>query len=215
MYRAYIDAVLLAGGTPLLIPAADYPDERLREALGRIDVLLLSGGGDIDPRRYGRNPVATLGDIDWERDSTELSAVDWALTNDRRVLGICRGAQLLAVATGGTLIQDLPASGYEQHIDPRHDHGYAALMHPVKTQPESLTSKILDGLSEVNSHHHQAVESPGEFLKATAWTGDGAVEALEGPNVLGVQWHPEFIISRDHRHARVFQWLVSGEEGLS
>ena len=214
LYRAYTDAILLAGGTPMVIPAADYSPTRLEEALSRIDVLLLSGGGDIDPRRYGASPTATLDAIDWQRDETELQALSWALKSETRVLGICRGAQMLAVATGGTLIQDLPGAGYEQHVDPRHDRGYAALFHSLKTLPDTITAKVIADLTEVNSHHHQAVDSPGQVLIPTAWTGDGVIEALEGPNLLAIQWHPEFLVSVDDRHLRPFQWLVNGERGL-
>ena len=214
LYRAYTDAILLAGGTPLVIPAADYSVARLQEALSCIDVLLLSGGGDIDPRRYGASPTTTLDEIDWQRDQTELQAMEWALKAEVRVLGICRGAQMLTVATGGTLIQDLPAAGFEQHIDPRHDRGYAVLFHSLKVQPDTVTAEMVGDLTEVNSHHHQAVDSPGHLLTPTAWTGDGVIEALEGPNLLALQWHPEFLVSADDRHMRPFQWLVNGEGGL-
>lgn len=214
LYRAYVEAILLAGGTPMVIPSANYSDGRLEEALESVDVVMLTGGGDIDPVRYHALPQATLDQVDWERDETELRTVKWALKRQRRVLGICRGAQLLVVATGGELVQDLPAAGYEQHIDPRHDRAYAALFHGLTTQPDTVTARVLDGLTEVNSHHHQGIQSPGSVLTPVAWTGDGVVEALEGPDLLAIQWHPEFLISVDQRHVRPFAWLINGERGL-
>lgn len=211
LYRAYTDAILLAGGIPVVIPAAHFSEAALTEVLGHLDAVLLSGGGDIDPSHYRAKPVTTLDEVDAERDETEIRTVEWCMRNGRRVLGICRGAQMLAVANGGTLVQDLPGAGYEPHIDPRHDRGYAALQHPVKVLPDTLTARVLGGVSDVNSHHHQAVEDPGA-LTATAWTGDGVIEAIEGAGLLGVQWHPEFLISGDSTHLRPFQWLVHGEE---
>lgn len=212
LYRAYTDAILRAGGIPVVIPAAHFTGPALREVLGHLDAVLLSGGGDIDPRHYGEKPMTTLDEVDAERDETELRTVAWCQETGRRVLGICRGAQLLAVANGGTLVQDLPAAGYEPHMDPRHDRGYAAMQHPIKVLPDTLTSRVLDGVAEVNSHHHQAVDDPGR-LTATAWTGDGVIEAIEGDQMLGVQWHPEFLISGEKAQLRPFQWLVHGEGG--
>ena len=211
LYRSYIDAILLAGGTPIVIPAARYEEGALEAVLQFVDALLLSGGGDIDPLLYGSRVKTTLDSVDSERDETELRAIEWSRASGIRVLGVCRGAQMLAIAAGGSLIQDLPAAGFEEHVDPRHNSVYATMMHPIKVLPETLTSRVLAGVTEVNSHHHQAVEDPGSLV-ATAWTGDGVIEAIEGPGMLGVQWHPEFLLSTDKEHLRPFQWLVNGEE---
>lgn len=212
LHQNYIDAVLAAGGTPLMVPTSFTEDDgRLERALGAADVLLLAGGGDIQPAIYGAEPATTLDQVDPLRDEVEMRALAWARNAQRRVLGICRGAQMLAVASGGTLVQDLPSAGFGPHVDVRHDRTYAGLRHVVKADPGSLAERVLGGLAEVNSQHHQAVCDVGAPLVVTAWSADGVVEALEGPNVLGVQWHPEVVWSQDRRHLRPFQWLVSGE----
>jgi len=212
LHQSYIDSVTAAGGVPLLVPACFADDDgRLERALDVADVLLLAGGGDIAPSAYGAEAATTLDHVDPVRDEVELRAVAWARSRETRVLGICRGAQLLAVAAGGTLIQDLPAAGFALHVDVRHDREYAGLQHVVKAEPGSLAERMLGGLEEVNSHHHQAVDDVGDGLVATAWSADGVIEAVEGQNVLGVQWHPESAIAKDPRHLRPFQWLVNGE----
>jgi putative glutamine amidotransferase len=132
----------------------------------------------------------------------------------KRVLGVCRGAHLLAVGAGGSLVQDLPSAGMDGHRASRADSGYADARHTVKVEPSTLTEQILDGLTEINSQHHQSILDPGDGLTVTAWAPDGAVEAIEGAGVLGVQWHPEFLIQDDSRHLRPFRWLVHGQEGL-
>lgn len=205
----YVAAVEAAGGSPLLVPGIPIGHDRLHELLERLDALLLSGGGDIDPSRYGAAPNDELEELDPGRDELELAAVQWALGSNRRVLGICRGAQLMAVATGGTLVQDLPSSGYTGHKDPTG--GYATATHRVKAEPGSLTDKLLRHAALVNSHHHQAVEHPGSFLQPTAWSEDGVIEALEGPQWLAIQWHPEVGLSHSPHHLRPFEWLVHAE----
>lgn len=212
LHHAYIDSVLAAGGIPVMVPASFAgDDDRLEQALDVADVLLLAGGGDIDPATYGAKPVTTLDHVDRLRDELELRALRWALKRGTRVLGVCRGAQLMTVGTGGTLVQDLPAAGFGLHVDVRHDREYAAMSHAVKTEPGSLAEWVLSGLEEVNSHHHQAVCTAQAPLVATAWSADGVIEAVEGPNLLGVQWHPEAAITRDAKHLRPFQWLVNAE----
>lgn len=205
----YVAAVEAAGGTPVLVPGIPIGRDRLHGLLERVDALLLSGGGDIDPSRYGAVPRAELDELDPGRDELELAALEWATTSNRRVLGICRGAQLMAVATGGTLLQDLPSSGYTGHKD--QSGGYATAAHRIKTEPGSLADELLGNAVEVNSHHHQAVEHPGYFLHPTAWSEDGVVEALEGPHWLAVQWHPEVGLTHSAHHLRPFQWLVHQE----
>ncbi|MFF5258190.1 gamma-glutamyl-gamma-aminobutyrate hydrolase family protein [Actinomadura viridis] len=212
LHRAYVDAVIAAGGTPLLVPSA-LVDHRLAEALRPAGALLLTGGGDIQPERYGAVASTTLLEVDLDRDEAELRAFRAARERGLRVLGVCRGAQIMAVATGGTLVQDLPARGLPSHLDASEGAGYAALRHPVKTEPGSLADHLLAGMDTVNSHHHQAIADPGELLRPTAWAPDGVIEAVEGPDVLGVQWHPELDVRADRRHLRAFQWLVHGERG--
>lgn len=212
LHHGYVEAVVAAGGVPLLVPATGADAGSLLErSLEAADALLLAGGGDIDPARYGAATRTTLDHVDPVRDEIELRAIDWAQRSEARILGICRGAQMLAVAGGGTLVQDLPAAGFSLHVDVGSNRRYAGLRHVVKSEPGSLADQVLGGMEEVNSHHHQAVLETGDLVSATAWSDDGVIEAVEGPNVLGIQWHPEVALMKDDRYLRPFQWLTSGE----
>lgn len=210
---AFIRAVAGAGGTPVLIPSAIDATDMVDEALNAVDVLLLSSGGDVHPSMYGQDPRTTLDAVDRRRDRMELRAVEVARRQGKRVLGVCRGAQLLCVATGGTLFQDLVAEGFRGHVDDSHDRGYATLMHRVKAEVGSTVDRVLSGLDTVNSHHHQAIRDVGGVLTATAWAEDGVIEAVEAPGLLGLQWHPETLVAADERHLEPFRWLVAGERG--
>lgn len=207
---AYVRSVLGAGGTPVLLPSL-IDEALIDEPLNRVDALLLSGGGDVHPAEYREQPRVSLDSVDRHRDRMELRALRTAMNDGKRVLGICRGAQLLVVATGGSLFQDLPAEGYFGHADERHDRGYATLRHGIKTEVGSCAERAVAGLAEVNSHHHQAIRDTGNTLIATAWSHDGIIEAVESPGLLGLQWHPESLITTDNRHHEPFRWLVHGE----
>jgi putative glutamine amidotransferase len=166
--------------------AADPPDADL---LGRLDGLLLAGGADIDPERYG-SPAHPRTVSRPDRDAGELALLDAALRAGLPVLGVCRGMQLLAVAAGGSLHQHLPeVCGHERHQPAPGRYGH----HPVTVVEGSALHAILGPVAHVNSHHHQAVVDPGT-LTVTARAGDGVIEAVEDPArrfVVGVQWHPE------------------------
>jgi putative glutamine amidotransferase len=185
---SYSRAVQRAGGLALLLP----PDPEPLEVLDRVDALVLTGGSDIDPATYGAEPhPATLGTVP-ERDEFELALARAALERDMPVLGICRGMQLLNVACGGGIEQHLPdVVGHENH---RHTPGVFA-DHEVRLEPGSLAERVVGRDREgVKSHHHQAIDAPGDGLVASGWADDGVVEAIEAPDrrfALGVLWHPE------------------------
>jgi len=188
--RRYADRVSAAGGIPVLLPPV--PD--IEEALDRLDAVVLSGGGDIDPARYGAPPAAETRSVRAERDTAELALFDAALARRLPVLGICRGMQVINVARGGSLHQHLPAVvGHDGHAPLPGAFG----SHPVRITPGSRLGGILDGdEADVPTHHHQAVDRLGSGLTATAWTADGIIEAFEldageSPFVLAIQWHPE------------------------
>lgn len=195
LMNTYIQAVLNAGGIPLLIPN-NIPDEHLRDMLQQLDGLLLTGGGDIHPDRYGGHNHVRLYNVDPERDRTELTLLQAAERTRMPFLGICRGFQVINVAFGGTLYEDIS----EQHLDARkHDYypdwprDYFA--HEVDVNPDSQMGHILNQQGIwVNSLHHQAVRRIAPELLITARAPDGIVEGLEMPGYpfgLGVQWHPE------------------------
>ena len=203
LHRGYVDAVWRVGATPLVVVPG--PAERMHEVLGLAEAVLVSGGGDVDPSCYGAITGAALMDLDPDRDAVEIAAVHWAMAGGRRVLGICRGAQVLNVALGGDLVQDLPGAGFHGHWRLEDE---TSPVHDIACTPGSAAEAALGGATRVNSIHHQAVRTPGQGLTVTAWSPDGVVEAIEGEGVLGVQWHPERLAAADPRHLAPFSWLV-------
>lgn len=206
VFHGYVDAVWAAGAMPLLVPTAPLADENACAALLHdVDGLLVTGGGDVGPALYGGPDSAVVAEIDPDRDRIEAALVRAAVDEGRRVLGICRGIQLVAAALGGTLVQDLPQAGYEGHWEEERQF---EPVHAIKVEPGSLAERAAAGAPEVNSIHHQAVADPGPFLRASAWSPDGVIEAVEADGVLGVQWHPERLLDYDARHLAPFKWLV-------
>lgn len=203
----YVDAVRRAGGRPaLVLPGDDTPPEEL---LKRFDALLLVGGGDVDPARYGHEPHATIYGLEPDRDDLETELLHTADRTGLPTLAICRGMQVMNVAFGGTLIQHLPDhDAYLPHGTPSgRDH----LAHDVKAAPGSRLAEAAGAeVLTCSTHHHQGVDRLGEGLAATGWSEDGLVEAVErdGGWMLGVQWHPEDTASEDPRQQALFDALV-------
>ena len=210
--QSYLQALELAGGVPMLIPITDR-ESTLRRLYECMDGLLLVGGVDIDPAHYGESHHPELGKVDAQRDWTELALTPWALTDGLPVLGICRGIQTLNVAVGGSLWQDIAAQVPDALWHTYYpDYPYNRLSHSVKPEPESHLAEILvDPEVQVNSLHHQAVKDVGEGLWVTARSPDGMIEGLEGTGdawVVGVQWHPEWLLNDDPRMRRLFEAFV-------
>ncbi|MEV0899044.1 gamma-glutamyl-gamma-aminobutyrate hydrolase family protein [Actinoplanes sp. NPDC049802] len=187
----YVEAVRLAGGRAVLLP----PDDRDPDVLDRLDGLILSGGPDVQPVRYGRRAhPETVTHPD--RDAGELTLLRAALDRDLPLLGVCRGMQLLTVAAGGTLHQHLPdVLGHEKHRPGPGVYGSQSAEFAVGSRIAELMGDDLT----INCFHHQGVADPGS-LTVTGWAADGLPEAVEDPDrrfVLGVQWHPE--VGRDRR----------------
>lgn len=195
---AYARAIQNAGG--LAAAACPAPDAESVEALlARVDGLLLSGGDDIHPLLCGEEPRAGIGPVFPERDRWELSLASAALRRDLPVLGICRGAQILNIAAGGSLYQDLAFFRRANPILHRQTAERPQPWHSLHVKPGSrlrgwLGLQGTDGTLPVNSIHHQAVKRPARGWKACAHAPDGVIEAIECPGksfALGVQWHPE------------------------
>jgi gamma-glutamyl-gamma-aminobutyrate hydrolase PuuD len=185
--RTYVDIVLAAGGVPVVLP----PVVPAAHAMGRLDALLLSGGPDVAAGRYGAAPHPCTGPTQPERDAAELAVLDRALAAGLPVLGVCRGAQLLNVALGGTLHQHLPdVVGHSGH---NPTPGVFTDV-DVRLDPAGRVGAAVGPRVQVRCHHHQAVDRLAPGLVATGWAADGTVEALENPVrpfLVGVQWHPE------------------------
>jgi putative glutamine amidotransferase len=214
LLEPYVQAVIDAGGIPQLIAALPGTDAHVDAYLAHADAVLLTGGGDINPRRYAQSITTSLQAVDDARDAFELAALDWSLRNDKRVLGICRGAQLMGVHTGGSLIQDLPTQGHLNHKATAIDAGYTEQRHDIAVEEGSLVARMLGNARGVNSEHHQAIGTLGDGLRAVAWSSDGVIEAVERDLWVGVQWHPEYMTNERAEHLNVFRWLVHGEEGI-
>jgi putative glutamine amidotransferase len=186
----YADTVVAAGGIPVLLPPASDDAEAAAAVVTRLDGLVISGGADVDPTRYGAEPHERTAGWRPERDAWELALLDAAMAADLPVLGVCRGMQLMAVHAGGELDQHTPDLVGHEHHSPGGD-AFGDIT--VSTEPGSRLASLVGTQVEVACHHHQSVrEAPG--FTVTARADDGTVEAMEaagGTFRVGVQWHPE------------------------
>jgi len=211
--RHYSEAVEGAGGLPVHIPLIPKPDF-IRHAVQGLDGILLPGSdSDVDPLRYGHEPHPKIGAVHPMKDETDLLVLEEIEARAMPLFAICFGVQILNVFRGGTLIQDIssqhPNAINHQQGAPRDRHS-----HRVRLLEDSMLGQLAGSDSApVNSHHHQAIETLGRELVATAWATDGLVEAVEDPRsdrfVLGVQWHPELGWERDELSRSLFERFVS------
>lgn len=195
----YIRAVLMAGGTSVLIPVTSC-DESIEDYIKLVDGIIFTGGVDLAPLYYGENPIKEVHSISAERDENELKLFEKVYGTNIPILGICRGMQLINVALKGTLYQDINAQlpdslgHYPKNTKPD------VLYHSVKLEEDSILFEIFkDHDIKVNSIHHQSVKDLGQGLKVSAYSQDGIIEAIESTStdaqfILGVQWHPEALI---------------------
>jgi putative glutamine amidotransferase len=204
---AYARAVERAGGLPALLPAPDPAGAVPRLAgavVGRFDGLVLTGGVDIDPARYGATPHPKTAPPRRDRDAWELALAGAALDTRLPTLAICRGMQVLNVACGGTLVQHLPdVVGHDRHNPTPGRHG----THDIRLAEDSVAGRLLGPRMTAPTHHHQGLDRLGSGIRPVGWADDGIVEAVElngHPELLAVQWHPE-----EGDDPRLFEWLVA------
>jgi len=201
-YVAYAHGMARAGAVPVFLPIGGDVAKYAR----KLDALVLSGGADVDPRRYGATPGPSSTVLEPERDNFEIELVKAMRLMGKPILGICRGAQLINVAFGGTLVADLKVGQGESHSF----HGYPGShrVHQVDLVQDSETQRIF-GLPrvKVNSFHHQAVDIVAPAFKVSAKASDGVVEAIESEDgkIVAVQWHPEMFLEQPDP---VFVWLA-------
>jgi putative glutamine amidotransferase len=188
---AYFQGVIAAGGAAVLLPPQPVDPEIAERVLDGLDGLLITGGKDVDPAAYGQQPHPATDPPARLRDAWEFTLLDAALRRRLPVLGICRGAQVLNVAHGGTLHQHLPdVIGHSGH---RAGNAVFSRL-PVRTVPGTRLATMLGESVDAQCYHHQAIADVGQGLIVSAWDADGVIEALELPGqafVLAVQWHPE------------------------
>lgn len=213
----YIDGVAGAGGVPVVLPPVG--DERAAEAvIHGLDGLLLSGGSDLDPTYYGEEPLPELGVTLPERDAFEMALVDLALRHGMPVFGICRGMQVLNVALGGTLYQDLPSQWEGGVLKHRQDTPKWQPTHEVTVGEGSYLGEVMGSeLVKVNSYHHQGVKDLADSLVVTGRSSDGVIEAVEAGDfterwLLGVQWHAEAMRGEGVQQSSLFEAHVTASE---
>lgn len=215
----YISAIEQAGGCPVIIPVMQDL-ENIGPLLEILDGILFSGGSDIDPAYYGELPHDELGSINPIRDKWEFALCQYVIKNSKLpILGICRGNQMINVACGGTLYQDIQSNNiakFNHHLI-NYPKWYAT--HKVNIQPDSKLSKIFGAVQiKTNGFNHQAVKSIGNGLKITMQAEDGLVEGIESADdrfIIAVQWHPEMMLERSDEFLCLFKAFVDecGKEG--
>ena len=221
MSQRYVQVLVRASAVPWVIPLLEHDEATLRAIYERTDALFLPGGVDIDPATYGETPTPACGRTDPARDWTELLLTRWALADRKPVLAVCRGAQILNVAVGGTLYQDI---GAEHPSAVKHDQFPTGgcrrddLSHDVRLAPGSRLATLLEtDVLPVNSMHHQGIARLAPGLTAVALASDGLIEGVEGTDdrfVLGVQWHPEDLVDVDPRMRRLFDAFIAAARGF-
>lgn len=191
--EGYVTAVRKAGGVPFILPRVTS-EEEAGELLDIIDGILFIGGDDVNPVRYGEEPLNESVIWDDAQDTSDFLLIEGAIARDLPILGICRGCQTINVALGGTLWQDIPAQ-VESPLAHRQTEPSRQTTQTVRLDPESRFAKIIGAASfDTNSHHHQAVKDVAPGLRACGWAEDGIVEAVEGDNIIAIQSHPENLI---------------------
>ncbi len=213
----YIEGVIESGGVPVVMPPVAGP-QAAAALLEGLDGLLLSGGSDLDPGYYGEQPLPHLGPTIPERDAFEMALLRLALLRRIPVFGICRGMQVLNVALGGSLYQDLPSQIGAEAPEHCREAPKRQPVHTVEVLRNSWLGEIADrGTVEVNSYHHQGIKDLAGGLVASASSSDGVVEAVEYHDLserwlVGVQWHPEGMREVASEHRSLFEAHVSAAE---
>jgi putative glutamine amidotransferase len=221
MNQRYYQAAAAAGAAPVLIPLLD-DTEALRAIYERMDGILIPGGVDVDPAAFGETPHERLGRIDPARDRVELQLVEWAVEDRKPVLGLCRGLQVINVALGGTLYQDLEAqypNALKHDYFPNYGFERDYLAHEVALTPGSRLHHALHAESiAVNSMHHQGIKQLGRSLAPSATAPDGLIEAIESCDdsfLVGVQWHPEVFEANDPNTEHLFTEFLAAARSES
>lgn len=208
--RQLVEVIGKLGALPVIL--ADVQDAQPEEFVDLFDGLIIPGGPDVDPRFFGEQPVWALGRTNYKRDAFEIGLIKAAHAAGKPLFGICRGCQVINVAFGGTVWQDLPSQCPEANIQHTQKALGAYPVHEVRFSENSSLFATLGETAQVNSRHHQAVRQLGKNLKATAFAPDGVIEGIEGTegaSVVAVQWHPENMWPEHEEMKRLFADFLS------
>jgi putative glutamine amidotransferase len=216
MSQQYVRVLVAAGALPWIIPLIENDETTLRGIYDRLDGVFLPGGVDLHPSAYNERSHDLCGRTDPARDGVELKLTRWALEDRKPLLAVCRGIQVVNVAAGGTVHQDLasqlPGAIKHDYFPKQGQYSRDLLVHEVElAQGSRLVSLLGASRVRVNSMHHQGIKQLAPSLRATAYAPDGLIEGLESANghfLVGVQWHPEALAERDPRMARIFSAFI-------
>lgn len=212
MGQRYVEALRTVGGIPWLIPLLPHDPDTMAGIFERLDAIFLTGGVDVDPSRYGEPRHPKCGTTDPDRDAVELMLLDHATATGKPVLAVCRGIQILNVARGGTLYQDVaamvPAAMKHDYFPTPDRPSRSYLAHDITVAADSRLGEVLgEPVATVNSMHHQAIKDLAPGLRATAFAPDGIIEAVEATDhkfLVAVQWHPEELSDSQPGMKRLF-----------
>lgn len=206
----YIKAIEKSGGTPILLPYVDNI-ETMNSFVSICDGFFFTGGADIDPKRYGEQPKAACGEIQYYRDKFEFTMVERVICTQKPILAICRGAQLINVALGGTLYQDIP-SEIKTQISHRQSEPKFSPSHKVNIIADTPLSVLVKSEQlQANSFHHQAIKILGSGLKVMATADDGIIEAFYASDeryIRAYQWHPERLFESEEHNRMIFEDFI-------
>ena len=216
MGQKYVHALTAEGAVPWVIPLIQEDEATLRCIYERLDGLFLMGGVDMDPVQYGEERLPVCGQTDPARDWTELTLVRWSIAEHKPVLGACRGIQVINVASGGTLYQDIatqcPRAMKHDYFPTANAYSRDLLVHDVQATPGTRLARIIGANAvPVNSMHHQGIKELAPGLVPSAHAPDGLIEGIEGTNgqfLIGVQWHPEELAPKQAPHRSLFAAFV-------
>lgn len=209
VFKDYTEAVVLGGGVPFILPPVEIKEDMLAQ-LSAIDLLIVSGGADVQPFLYGEAPSPLLEKMNPERDLYEMELVRLAYAQGIPIFGICRGLQVINVAFGGTLYQDISEFTENTGLH-RHPKSDQEATHPVEIVENTLLYEILKEKTIVtNSYHHQGIKKLAPDLQVNAYAPDGFIEGIEKPGgsfLLALQWHPEMMVKHDALMLKLFRYL--------
>jgi len=217
MGQRYVNALRGSGAVPWIIPLIPDDLATLREIYDRLDGVFLTGGVDVDPTRYGEPKAEYCGRTDPPRDAVEIQLIRWAMEDKKPILAVCRGIQVVNVALGGSLYQDVgkqnPEAMKHDYFPTKENPARDLLVHSVESRRGTRLGDCLGAEPVmVNSMHHQAIKHLAPGLVVTATAPDGVIEAVEGANgqyLVAVQWHPEELVERDAGQRRLFESFIA------